>query len=79
MVYLLYGYDTESRSNRVREYTTSEKEARRWGHIKRVQFGDSGHGIVFGSKRHKGKRLPIRPRTRHVVEELRLIKAAEKS
>jgi hypothetical protein len=79
MVYRLYGYDTESRSDRVREYTSSEREAARWGYIKRVQFSDSGHGIVFGAERHHGKRLPVRPRTEHVINEIQRIKAEEKS
>ncbi len=73
-VWLLYGYDTDARQDRVREYTSSAREAFRWTQIKRIDFTDSGHGIVFGSRPHKGKRAPVRRRTDHVERELQRIR-----
>lgn len=54
----LYGYDTASREDRVREYTSSKTLAQMWDKIERIQFTDSGHGIVFGSITHRGRRKP---------------------
>jgi len=79
MVYELYGYDTEARDDRVREYTSSKQLADLWKQIRRIQFTDSGHGIVFGAKPHTGKRKPTRRRTEHVQQELARLRAEAKT
>jgi hypothetical protein len=45
--YELAAYDTERRDDRHREYTRSRRTAERWERIPRIQFTDSGHGIVY--------------------------------
>ncbi len=47
---------------RYRAYTTSRKRAEAFGRIPRIQFTDSGHGIVFHATEllPRRKRLPLR-------------------
>lgn len=56
-VWKLEAYDTDMREARCREYTTSKRMAEKWERIPRIQFTDSGHGIVFIATPHP-------PRTR---------------
>jgi hypothetical protein len=58
-VYELIGYGTETRDDiRHREYTTSAAKADLFEKIPRIDFTDSGHGIVFVARPHYGKRKP---------------------
>lgn len=61
MTWLLIAYNTDSRYRtdiRYRAYTTSEKKAEAFRHIPKIQFSDSGHGIVFAAYEHTGPKLP---------------------
>ena len=58
-VYVLEAYNTDSRypnDVRWREYTTSKKRAELFNKIPKIQFSDSGHGIVFSAREHQGRR-----------------------
>ena len=60
--WLLEAYGTDSRYGsdvRYRAYTTSRTKAEKFTRIPRIQFTDSGHGIVFHAEE-----LP--PRTRRL-------------
>jgi hypothetical protein len=74
-VWELEAYDTELRQARCREYTTSERMAVAWEEIPRIQFSDSGHGIVFNALPHSGRRKPTMRRMDHADRELRRLKA----
>lgn len=53
MKYELVGFNTDSRFQsdvRWRQYTTSKKRAEEFEHIRKIQFSDSGHGIVFDAR-----------------------------
>ena len=59
MVYELVAYNTDCRFQqdvRYRAYTSSKKKADAFDKIPKIQFTDSGHGIVFNSREHKGHR-----------------------
>ena len=59
MIYELLAYNTDSRypdDVRHREYTSSKAKADRFDRIPKIQFTDSGHGIVFSATPHRGKR-----------------------
>ena len=59
MIYELVAYNTDCRYQqdvRYREYTRSKKKADAFQKIPKIQFTDSGHGIVFASREHKGLR-----------------------
>ena len=59
MVYELIAYNTDCRYQedvRFREYTSSKKKADKFDNIPKIQFSDSGHGIVFQSREHRGAR-----------------------
>jgi len=59
MVYELVAYNTDCRYSqdvRYRVYTTSKKKAEAFDKIPKIQFTDSGHGIVFCTREHKGHR-----------------------
>jgi hypothetical protein len=56
MVWELVAYATDGRDVRHREYTRSKAMALAWSRIPRVDFTDSGHGIVFAAREHQGKR-----------------------
>lgn len=63
--WLLEAYGTDSRYGddvRYRAYTTSEKKAEAFKRIPRIQFSDSGHGVVFWAEPlpRGAKRLPLR-------------------
>ncbi len=68
----LIGYSTEEHgenSVRHREYTTSSRKAALFAQIPRIDFTDSGHGIVFGADPHSGPRKPVR-RMDYVDEQM---------
>ena len=78
MVWELIGYGTDSRyldDVRHREYTSSRKRAEMFKRIPRIQFTDSGHGIVFHAVEHRGRRKPTR-RMDYVEEQLAIIRAS---
>jgi hypothetical protein len=61
MVWELLAYNTDMRYRddvRYRQYTRSKKKAERFAQIPKIQFTDSGHGIVFVAREHSGKRKP---------------------
>ena len=76
MVWELIGYGTDSRYDDVRhrEYTTSRKKAEMFERIPRIQFSDSGHGVVFHAVEHHGKRKPVRSMD-YVRKQLDLLRA----
>jgi hypothetical protein len=56
MRYELEAYNTDCRYQndvRYREYTISAKRAEAFNKIPKIQFTDSGHGIVFHSREMK--------------------------
>ena len=65
MIYELRAYNTDCRyygsDIRYRAYTTSEKRAKMFNQIPKIQFYDSGHGICFMSRECKfgEKRKPL--------------------
>lgn len=75
-VWELIGYNTDSRYDDVRhrEYTQSEKRADAFAQIPKIQFTDSGHGIVFAAREHSGKRKPT-VNLSYVGEQLALMDA----
>lgn len=87
MTYLLIGYNTDARypnDIRWREYTRSKRVADQFAKIPKIQFTDSGHGIVFVAREHKGGKLPVirgvtdwvfskRPRVAAVEDQEKLI------
>jgi len=59
MTYELEAYNTDCRYQddvRYRAYTTSKQKAEAFNKIPKIQFTDSGHGIVFCSRELRGKR-----------------------
>ena len=71
-VYVLEAYNTDSRypdDVRWREYTTSRKRAELFNKIPKIQFSDSGHGIVFWAREHKGKHKERRTELSNYVSE----------
>ena len=61
MVYILEAYNTDCRYSydvRFRTYTTSKRKMEAFNKIPKIQFTDSGHGIVFHAREHTGKRRP---------------------
>jgi hypothetical protein len=81
-VYVLEAYNTDSRypnDIRYREYTTSKTRADLFNKIPKIQFSDSGHGIVFWSHEHKGKRKELRRElSSYVFENLLKLKPITK-
>ena len=64
-IYVLEAHNTGSDDDvRYREYTRSTIRAEMFKKIPRIDFTDSGHGIVFSAREHVGKR-------KQVVRELR--------
>lgn len=57
-VWELEGYDTDRREARWRQYTQNPHTADLWVRIPKIQFSDSGHGIVFTATVHSGRRKP---------------------
>lgn len=75
-VWLLEGFNTDRRYSddvRHREYTTSQTKAELFDRIPKIQFTDSGHGIVFSATPHSGKRLPTR-RMDYVREQMAILR-----
>ena len=61
MIYELVAYNTDCRyasDIRYRAYTSSKKKSEAFDRIPKIQFTDSGHGVVFCSYEHKGHRKP---------------------
>lgn len=61
MVFELIAFNTDCRYQddvRYREYTSSRKKADKFKEIPKIQFTDSGHGIVFHTREHHGRRKP---------------------
>jgi len=59
MIYELIAYNTDCRYSqdiRYRIYTSSKKKVEAFNKIPKIQFTDSGHGIVFHASEHKGIR-----------------------
>lgn len=70
--YELTAYSTESfgpSSIRYRDYTTSLVKANRFNAIPKIQFTDSGHGIVFSYRIHKGKKDKVIKELRDYVDK----------
>jgi len=81
MIYVLEAYNTDCRypnDIRYREYTSSKKKAEAFNKIPKIQFSDSGHGIVFCSREHSGQRKPIILILRDYVREHLAKKAGER-
>lgn len=58
-LWMLVAYNTEnSLEARYRVYTSSPKRARAFAKIPKIQFTDSGHGIVFAAREVPQKTLP---------------------
>ena len=58
-VWLLEAFNTDCRYRddiRYRAYTTSQRKADLFKQIPKIQFSDSGHGIVFSAREHTGRR-----------------------
>lgn len=73
----LVGFSTEEHGEnavRHREYTTSERTAALFSMVPRIQFTDSGHGIVFDARPHRGAKKPVR-RMEHVREHMTRLRA----
>lgn len=81
-LYELTGHNTDSRYAQdlcYREYTTSKARAEAFGKIPKIQFSDSGHGIVFRVKEHKGQRKKrIYAVDAHVQKHLHVVEAPGK-
>lgn len=76
-VWALIGFSTEEYGDdavRHREYTSSVSTAKLFSQVPRVQFTDSGHGIVFSAYPHRGKRKPVR-RMEHVAKHMARLRA----
>lgn len=66
MIWCLEAYDTEMRKARSRSYTSSRRTAEMFEKVPRIQFTDSGHGIVFIATQHSGRREPEMRHSQHV-------------
>lgn len=78
----LIAYSTDMRFEdiRYRDYTTSEKKAKLFEQIPKIQFTDSGHGIIFNARLcEPGSRLSKRINTlwQYVEKHMRLIKESQ--
>lgn len=83
----LVGFSTEEHgenSVRYRAYTTSAKTAELFDRIPRIDFTDSGHGIVFAARPHQGKRKTEKGGSyysghqRYVADHLNRLRAEDK-
>ena len=75
-VWELIGFNTDQRYSDVRwrEYTRSKRKAERFAQIPKIQFSDSGHGIVFDARLHSGARKPVvRVLSEYVAEHMAAI------
>lgn len=65
--YELYGMSTEDQKLRYRAYTTSERVAKEFeAAVPKIQFSDSGHGVVFGYRLAPSKKPRITECEEHV-------------
>jgi len=79
MLYELAGYNTDCRYSqdiRYRQYTTSKKKADAFNKIPKIQFTDSGHGIVFRAREmsnfdRKYKKPPVSVLSDYVRQHLK--------
>ena len=74
MLYELIGYNTDMRYQqdvRYRDYTTSEKKAAIFRKIPKIQFTDSGHGIVFCARETIKRKPKITILADYVCEHMR--------
>lgn len=82
MIYELIAHNTDQRypdDIRYRGYTSSKKKADLFSQIPKIQFTDSGHGIVFNARLHKGKRKPeIRELSDYVWKNLCILKEEDR-
>ena len=70
MIYELIAFNTESYLGiRYREYTASKKKADLFNKIPKIQFTDSGHGIVFMASEFSGKKKPKIHELSHYVDK----------
>ncbi len=72
MTYELEAYNTDCRHPndvRYRSYTSSKKKAEAFNKIPKIQFTDSGHGIVFHAREHRGHRKETRSELRDYVNK----------
>lgn len=73
MIYELEAYNTDMRHYldvRYRDYTTSEKKAVNFSNIPKIQFSDSGHGIVFVARLVTKRKPKITTLSDYVREHL---------
>ncbi len=82
MTFMLEGFNTDNRYDdvRYRAYTSSKRKAAMFDKIPKIQFTDSGHGIVFHARElpPNTRRLPvISIVSTYVNEELRKIKEGQ--
>jgi hypothetical protein len=80
-MWMLEGWSTEERGEhavRYRAYTTSEKRAAEFEQIPKLQFSDSGHGVVFSAIPCTGRRKD-KPEKRdmhgYVSQQLAILRA----
>lgn len=58
---------------RYREYTTSARKAKAFEAVPKIQFTDSGHGIVPVVKDHRGRKAkPISDLRQHIIDSLKV-------
>jgi glucan phosphorylase len=80
-MYELIAYNTDCRYQkdiRYRKYTGNKKLAENFSKIPKIQFSDSGHGIVFVVREHSGKREPlISELADYVYKQLNIIEKKE--
>lgn len=86
--WLLEGFNTDRRYSddvRYRAYTSSKRKAEAFGQIPKIQFTDSGHGIVFSATEVKPGTRRLEPRyglsdyvREHLTQHAEAEKAARK-
>ncbi len=67
---------------RYRRYTESERKAEMFGRIAKIQFTDSGHGIVFAARElapGEGRKAQVSHLLTHVEKALKSIRAIDKA
>jgi hypothetical protein len=75
---IAYGTGSPTGDVRYREYTSSRRRAEMFAAIPKIQFTDSGHGVVFVARDHKGRRSPeVRDVAEYVRKHMVSGKAAE--
>lgn len=84
-VWVLEGYDTGAHNCAGydgichREYTTSERKAELFNEVPRIQFTDSGHGIVFRARLKRpgeGRQRPVH--MEHVRQHMARLRAEKR-